>query len=61
MLLIRMGLDFTSQKNCLSRSDHKGNKIKNTHIQTKRVYILRHSIDAKNVKKSRVSRQTCMN
>ena len=35
----------------MSRSDHKGNKIKNSHIQTKRVYILRHSIDAKNVKK----------
>ena len=47
MLLIRMGLDFASYKNCMSRSDHKGNKIKTTHIQTKRVYILRHSIDAK--------------
>jgi len=35
----------------MSRSDHKGNKIKNSHIQTKRVYILRHSIDAKNVEK----------
>ena len=47
MLLIRMGLDFASQKDCMIRSDHKGNKIKTTHIQTKRVYILRHSIDAK--------------